>query len=320
MRLSRLAETLPAINWLQTVGSLEWQHPPWILRGKSADLIQLPKLVLGECEFDCREIVLKLVEAFRANDDRGYHRLCQEPCERETCRTTPVCFRDRSHHVEDIPGPLLVHDGKVVFSAARIRGLLVRSANLAGKQAAGKRTPHEQADLFGFQQGNDFPFEIAAGDRVIRLKRVEPGQVPELGDAEGFGDLPCLPIGAADVADLSLLHQGVESAKRLFERGHGIIAVDLVQVDMVGLQTAETSLDAVHNVAARSSDIIPPRADAAIDLRRDHDILPRDVEVLQRLAENLFALTLRIIIRRIKEVDAALDRCLDELIGRGLAN
>ena len=53
----------------QTIGSLEWQHPPWILWGKSADLIQLPKLVLGECEFDRREVVLKLVEAFRANDD-----------------------------------------------------------------------------------------------------------------------------------------------------------------------------------------------------------------------------------------------------------
>ncbi len=158
MRLARLVETLPAINWLQTVGSLERQHPFWILKGKSADRIQLPKFVLGEYEFDCREIFLKLVEAFRADDDRGYHRLCQEPCERDTCWTAPVCFRDRSHHVEDIPGPLFVHDGKIVFSAARIRGLLVRPAELAGKQAAGKRTPHEQADLFGFQQRNDFPF------------------------------------------------------------------------------------------------------------------------------------------------------------------
>src|SRR6266403_3279288 len=216
MRLARLVETLPAINWLQTVGSLERQHPPWILRGKSADLIQLPELVLGECEFDRREIVLKLVEAFRANDDRGYHRLYQEPCERETCRTTSMCFRHRSHHVEDLPGPLFVHDGKVEVSAARIRGLLVRPAELAGKQATGKRTPHEQADLFGFQHGNDFPFEIAAGDRVISLKRVESGQVPKLGDAEGFGDLPCLPVGAADVSNLSLLLQGVASATRPF--------------------------------------------------------------------------------------------------------
>src|SRR5258707_13689653 len=150
MRLARLAETLPAIHWPQTVGSLERQHPPWILRGKSADLIQLPKLVLGECEFDSREIVLKLVQALRTNDDRGDHGLCQEPCERDTCRTTSVCFRDWSHHVEDLPGPLFVHDGKVIFSAARIRGLLVGPAELAGEQAAGQRTPHQQADLFGF--------------------------------------------------------------------------------------------------------------------------------------------------------------------------
>src|ERR1700730_14568417 len=133
--------------WPQAVGALERQGPPWILRGESADLIQLPKLVLGEREFDRREIVLKLVEAFRANDDRGYHRLCQEPRERDACRTTSVCFGDRSHHVEDLPGPLFVHDGKGVLGAARIRSLLVRPAELAGEQAAGKGTPHQQADL-----------------------------------------------------------------------------------------------------------------------------------------------------------------------------
>jgi len=134
---------------------------------------------------------------------------------------------------------------------------------------AGKRTPHEQADLFGFQQRNDFPFEIAAGDRVISLKRVKSGQVPELGDAEGFGDLPCLPVGAADVADLSLLHQGVESANRLFDRRHGIVAMDLVRVDMVGLQTAETGLHTVHYVAARSSDVISPRTSKFPELQSE---------------------------------------------------
>src|SRR6266850_5547363 len=109
---------LIAITWPQTVGSLERQHPPWILSDKSADLIQLPKLILGEFEFDRFEIVLKLVEALRANDDRGYDMLCQEPCERETRRTTSVCFRDRSHYVEYLPGPLFVHEGKLVVGAA----------------------------------------------------------------------------------------------------------------------------------------------------------------------------------------------------------
>src|SRR6476660_3553827 len=64
MPVARLAKTLPAINGLQTIGSLGRQHPPWILGGKSADLIQLPKLVLAECDFDRSKIVLKLVEVF----------------------------------------------------------------------------------------------------------------------------------------------------------------------------------------------------------------------------------------------------------------
>src|SRR6478752_1396579 len=320
MPVARLAKSLPAINWLQTIGSLGQQHPPWILGGKSADLIQLPELVLGECDFDRSKIILKLVEAFRANDDRGYHRLCQEPCERETCRTTSMCFGNRSHHVEDLPGSLFVHAGKTEVSASRIRGLLVRPAELAGKQAASQRTPHEQADLFVFEQGNDLPFEIAARDRVISLKRVESGQVPEFGDAEGFGDFPGLPVGAADVANLSLLHQGVESANRLIDRSHGIDAMDLVQVDMVGLQTAETGLHTVHNVAARSPDVIPSRANASIDLCCDDYIFPRDVKVFQGLPENLFALTLCVNIRRVKEVDAAVDRRLDQLVSPGLAD
>src|SRR5258708_12592493 len=110
MRLFGLAETLPAINWLQTVGCLEWQHPPWIFRGKHADLIQLPKLVLGEYEFSRREIILKLVEAFRANDDRGYYRLGQEPCDRDTSGATAICFRIRIHHFYTLPSPPFPHD------------------------------------------------------------------------------------------------------------------------------------------------------------------------------------------------------------------
>src|SRR5271163_2659693 len=96
--------------------------------------------------------------------------------------------------------------------------------------------------------------------------------------------------------------------------------MDLVEIDMVSLQPAQTSLDAVHDVAARGPDVIASGADAAVDLGRDHDMLPRDLQVLQRLPEDLFALTLRINIGGIKEVDPALDRGLDQLIGSLLAN
>jgi hypothetical protein len=48
--------------------------------------------------------------------------------------------------------------------------------------------------------------------------------------------------------------------------------------------------------------------------------VPRDVKIFQRLPEKLFALTLRIVVRRIKEVDAAVDRRLDQFVGPALAN
>src|SRR5260370_9787162 len=85
---------------------------------------------------------------------------------------------------------------------------------------------------------------------------------------------------------------GVESAKRLLDRGHDIVAMDLVQVDMVGLQTAKTGLHTIHNVAARSADVIPPRPDAAIDLRPNHRVLPRAVKE-KRLGVRLVELTTR---------------------------
>ena len=96
--------------------------------------------------------------------------------------------------------------------------------------------------------------------------------------------------------------------------------MDLVQVDMVDLQTAEAGLHTVHNVTARSPDVIPSRADASIDLCCDDDIFPRDVKVFQGLPENLFALTLRVNVCRVKEVDATVEGRLDQLVSLGLAD
>ena len=61
-----------------------------------------------------------------------------------------------------------------------------------------------------------------------------------------------------------------------------------VEVDVVCLQTLETGLHSVHDVAARCPYVISARADAAIDLRPDHDVMPRDAEVFKRLSEESF--------------------------------
>jgi hypothetical protein len=61
-------------------------------QGESADVIQLPKLVSGEYEFDRREIVLKLVEAFRADDDRGYHGFAKSHASESRAGLHPCAF------------------------------------------------------------------------------------------------------------------------------------------------------------------------------------------------------------------------------------
>ena len=77
---------------------------------------------------------------------------------------------------------------------------------------------------------------------------------------------------------------------------------------MSALNVLHGILRSVATGAARSPDVISPLAEAAIDLRRDHDVLPRNVKGFSVMPENLFALTRRVIVRRIKEVDAAVNR------------
>ena len=161
--------------------------------------------------------------------------------------------------------------GKSKSERRESAGFLVFAGELAGEQAAGEWAPDEEAGLFGFEERDDVAFEVAAGDGVVGLEGVEAGEVFELGDAEGFGDLPGLPVGDADVADFSLLDEGVEGAEGLFDGGDGVVAVDLVEVDVVGLEAAEAGVDGVHDVAAGGADVVAALAGAAEDLGGDDD-------------------------------------------------
>ena len=185
-----------------------------------------------------------------------------------------------------LPGALLVDDGEVEVGAAGVFGLLVFAGELAGEQAAGERAPDEEAGLFGFEEGDDVALEVAAGDGVVGLEGVEAGEVFELGDGEGLGDLPAEPVGDADVADFALLDEGVEGAEGLFDGGDGVVAVDLVEVDVVGLEAAEAGFDGVHDVSAGGADVVAAGAGAAEDLGGDDDFIAGDVEILEGLAES----------------------------------
>ena len=229
-------------------------------------------------------------------------------------------FGDGDEDVHDVPDAVLVDDGEVEGGAAGVFGLLVFAGEFAGEEAAGEGAPDEEAGLFGFEEGDDVALEVAAGDGVVGLEGVEAGEVFELGDAEGFGDLPGEPVGDADVADFALLDEGVEGAEGLFDGGDGVVAVDLVEVDVVGLEAAEAGFDGVHDVSAGGSDVVAAGAGAAVDLGGDDDVFAGDVEVLEGLADGDLGFALGVDVGGVDEVDAGFDGGLDEGVGFGLVD
>src|SRR4051795_8553795 len=98
-------------------------------------------------------------------------------------------LRDRSHCVENFPGAFFGHDRKVELGAARSFRLLILAAEFTGEQTTGEWTPDQKTHLFSFQERNKFAFEVATGDGVVGLQRIEARKVLELRDAQRPGDL-----------------------------------------------------------------------------------------------------------------------------------
>jgi len=120
-------------------------------------------------------------------------------------------LRDGAKDVEDTPGTSLSTSGKSKASGASPRAFDFRgSICLKGVRGRGLQTRSPCAGPAAEAQS---PFEITACYGVIGLERIELRKILCFGDANGFHDLPGIPVGAADVANLSLGDKGIESAR-----------------------------------------------------------------------------------------------------------
>ena len=75
--------------------------------------------------------------------------------------------------------------------------------------------------------------------RVLRLARDDAVEAHVVGNLQGIGDLLGGPLGDADVVDLALPDQVVKGPQRLFERRLVVVAVGLVEVDVVRAEPAQ---------------------------------------------------------------------------------
>jgi hypothetical protein len=84
-----------------------------------------------------------------------------------------------------------------------------------------------------------------------RLLGDETLQMPVARDPLRLDDLAGWERGGADVADLALAHEVAERRQRLVDVGARIRAVDLVQVDPVGVEPPQRVLHRADDPAAR---------------------------------------------------------------------
>ena len=121
---------------------------------------------------------------------------------------------------------------------------------LAGQHAAGDRVVGDDADAVLRAERQQLPLDLAEQQVVAGLHGVEAGQPEGLAAADGPRHLIGQEVRAAGVADLALAHQVVQRAQGLVDRRVRVVAVQLVQVDVVGLQPAQRRVDGGHDVLA----------------------------------------------------------------------
>ncbi len=172
-----------------------------------------------------------------------------------------------------------------------------------------ERAPHQDAHPVALGDRQHLGLDAAVEDRVGRLLGAEPFQAAPLGDPLGLDDVGGGHRRRADRADLAAVDQVRERGQRLLDVGVGVRPVDLVQVDVVGLQAAQRVLDLGHDPAPGVASLVGIVAHRRRTLGREDDVVAAPLE---RLADDLFGLAAGVHVGGVDEVDPRVQRLVDD--------
>ena len=127
---------------------------------------------------------------------------------------------------------------------------------LAGQKTAGQGIVGDHPDALIATQRQQLMLDFPEQDVIARLHAVETGQPVFIAGPQGLGQHPGLKVRAADIADLALPYHVVERRQSLVDRSVKIRRVHLIEVDVVGLQPAQTLVYGGQDVFAGQAAII----------------------------------------------------------------
>ena len=121
--------------------------------------------------------------------------------------------------------------------------------------------------------------------------------------------------GDADVERFTLAHGGIERAHRLFQRGLGIEAVRIEDVDVLEAHPLQALVEARQQVLSRAPDAVRPRPHVVAGLRRDHQLVAAPGQVrAEDAAEVLLGRAVRrpVVVRQVEVGDPEIEGPADD--------
>ena len=244
---------------LQPIARLHGDHPAGVLGRQRARPVEPIELGGRELHLRGGQVVAQLVVVAGADDHAGGDALMKQPGEGQPRDRDLQLARHLAERVEHGVAARLVDRREVEARAAGPGGALLVAPELPAQKTTRQRAPDEEAHLLGLHQGDQLPFQIASDDRIVGLDGLEALEAVPLADAERLHEVPGGEVRGAEVADLTRAHQIVERAQRLVPGRQRVVAVDLIEVDVVGAEPPQAPLDRIHDVPAREAHVVGAR-------------------------------------------------------------
>ena len=201
------------------------------------------------------ELGLELLHRARPDDRRRDRRVVDHEGERQVDQRDAELVGQLPERVGGLELGLVLGDAQVVALREHrraARGQVVGAlAPLARQPAARQRAPRDHAHAVLEAGGQHVGLDPAREQRVGRLLADEALEAALARDPLRLHDLRRRVGRGADVAHLALGDEVGERAERLVVVGPRVPAVDLVEVDPVGLEALERGLDLAHDPAPR---------------------------------------------------------------------
>ena len=215
-----------------------------------------------------------------------------------------MCACDGPHRLDALERARLVDHREVVLRAPGALWAAAVVLVLAREQATGQRAPDQTAEPLILHQRDELALQIPPGDGVVGLHALEARPAAFVGQRQRLHHLPSGHIADAQRADLAGAHQIVERAQGLVERRERVEAVQLVEVDVVELQAAQAGLDLVDDMVSALAAAVGLLAHHAGGLGGDDDLVARQFQRFERMADQRLGLAERVDIGGVDEVDA----------------